>query len=243
MGTSTAQILYLRLGDETQASLFDDMYQDVRTKIASLSSTEEAKTSAAAQTSLSTQRFKAILAVDGGIATRRNNAFQKSLATYAKNGGTVIFCCLFSSFVRPPDMNKLWENFELPWKSGDYHRTTFYLNQKMKNVLGSQRAARLDREYSNKALHLKGVPADSRAYVPLEQSRVESRVFALDAVDNTQTPAAYHRYGDGWLGYIGDVNNEKGSQALLMSILSKSLFNFGLSPTKNRRSLLNQTLH
>lgn len=229
MAASTAQILYLRLGDNAQVSIYDDLYKSLHTQIASLCSITEAKTLAAAQSLLSTQSFKAVLAVDGGIAIRRNNALQKQLASYAKNGGTVIFCCLFSSFVRPPDMDKLWQNFEQPWKSGDYHRTTFYLSQKVKTILGSQRAAGLEREYSAKALHLKDVPVASRVYVPLEQSRIESRVFAPQAVDNSQTPAAYHKYDDGWVGYIGDVNNEDGSQALLLAMLGRpSLWQRGL---------------
>ncbi|KAL9027079.1 MAG: hypothetical protein Q9196_004345 [Gyalolechia fulgens] len=222
MAASTAQVLYLLLGDDAQASIFHDLYQNVRTRINSLTPTIEAKTTVAAQSLLSTQSFKAILAVDGGIAVRRNNALQQQLASYVKLGGTVIFCCLFSSFVRPSDMDKLWENFEQPWKSGDYHRTTFYLSQKMKSVLGSQRAAGLEREYSAKALHLKNVPVGSKAYVPLPQSMVESRVFAPSPVDNSQTLAAFHKYGEGWLGYIGDVNNETGSQSLLMALLGTS---------------------
>ncbi|KAL8716071.1 MAG: hypothetical protein Q9225_006241 [Loekoesia sp. 1 TL-2023] len=244
MAASTAQILFLRLGDNAQISIYDDLYKSLHNQIASLCSTTEAKTLPAAQSLLSTQPFKAVLAVDGGIAIRRNNTLQRQLASYAKNGGTVIFCCLFSSFVRPPDMDKLWQNFEQSWKSGDYHRTTFYLSQKIKTVLGGQRAAGLEREYSAKALHLKDVPVASKVYVPLEQSRIESRVFAPEAVDNSQTSAAYHKYGDGWLGYIGDVNNEEGSQALLLAMLGRSF----LSCAHYQRGLVeaylaHQTMH
>lgn len=205
-----------------QADIFDDLYQDVRTMVASVSPTHEAKNAAIAQTLLSTQSFKAVLLIDGGIAWPKNKPLQKQLASYAKGGGTVIFSCLFSSFIRRRDMGKLWENFEQPWKSGDYHRTTFYVSQRIKTVLGPQRTAGLEREYSAKALHLKDVPDNSRVYVPLEQSRIESRVFAPDTVDNSQTPAAFHKYGEGWLAYIGDVNNEQGSQALLMAMLGES---------------------
>lgn len=222
MASFNAQILYLRLGLNHQLSIFDDLYQNIRTRIDSLAPPVEAKTMKAAQSILTTQSIKAVLAVDGGIAVRRNNTLQKQLASYVKSGGTLIFCCIFSSFVRPTNMQKLWENFELPWRSGDYHRTTFYLSQKMKSVLGSQRAAKLEREYSAKALHLKDVPINSKVYVPLEQSKLESRVFAPSYVDTSQTPAAFHKYGDGWLGYIGDVNNETGSQSLLLALLGKS---------------------
>ncbi|KAL8653283.1 MAG: hypothetical protein Q9210_002183 [Variospora velana] len=219
--TVAPQILYLRLGTDTQDGLFDELYQDIRARIASLASTQEATSMASAQSLLSTQSFMAVLVADSGTSVKKHNALQIQLASYAAVGGTVIFCCLFASFIRPPDMGKLWKNFNMPWGSGDYHRSTFYLSQKMKNVFGSQRAKHLPSEYSMKALHLANVPVDSRVYVPLEQSRTESRVFPPAAVDNSQTPAAFHKYGSGWLGYIGDVNNEDGSQALLMAMLSR----------------------
>lgn len=112
MAATTAQILYLRLGDEAQVSIFDDLYQGVRTQVASLCHTQEARSAAAAQTLLSTQSFKAILIVDGGISWPKNKPLQKQLASYAQHGGTTILCCLFSSFVRPHYMEKLWQNFE-----------------------------------------------------------------------------------------------------------------------------------
>ena len=73
-----------------------------------------------------------------------------------------------------------------------------------------------------RAVHLKNTPADSRVYVPLEQSRTESRVFPPTAVDQGQTRAAFSKHGSGWIGYIGDVNNEEGSRLLLMALLGKS---------------------
>ncbi|KAL8981037.1 MAG: hypothetical protein Q9177_005699 [Variospora cf. flavescens] len=231
MAASTPHILYLRLGTDIQDDLFDELYQGVRAQIASLASTQEATSMESAQSLLSTQSFMAVLVVDGGSSVKEHNALQKQLVSYATVGGTVIFCCLFASFIRPPDMSQLWKNFNEPWKSGDYHRSTFYLSQKMKNVFGSQRAKNLPSEYSMKALHLANVPVGSRVYVPLEQSRTESRVFPPDAVDSSQTPAAFHKYGSGWLGYIGDVNNEDGSQALLMAMLDLVVSSTNTVPT------------
>lgn len=221
MAASTAQVLYLRIGDDMQVSVFDDLYQGVLAKVALVSTTQEAKSAAAAQSLLATQSFKAVLIVDAGIAWPKNKPLQKQLASYAQQGGTVIFCCIFSSFVRPLNMDSLWSIFGLPWKYGDYHRTTFYLSQRMKNVIGHDRAARLLKEYSMKANHLKNVPEGSRVYVPLEQSQTQSAVFPPSSVNQSQTPAAFHKYGEGWLGFIGDVNNEQGTQALLMAMLGK----------------------
>ncbi|KAI4270763.1 MAG: hypothetical protein LQ337_006488 [Flavoplaca oasis] len=221
MVISEVQILYLRLGDDAQISIFDDLYQGVVAQVASVSTAQEAKNAAVAQSLFATQSFKAVLIVDAGIAWPKNKPLQKQLASYAQQGGTIIFCCLFSNFVRPPNMDSLWSTFGLLWKYGDYHRTIFYLSQRMKNVLGQNRAVRLLKEYSMKANHLKNVPEESRVYVPLEQSQTQSAVFPPSSVDKCQTPAALHKYGEGWLGFIGDVNNERGTQVLLMAMLGK----------------------
>ena len=74
-----------------------------------------------------------------------------------------------------------------------------------------------------KAVHLKNVPAAAKIYVPTDDSRVQSAVFPADRVDMAQTPAVWQRHGQGYIAYIGDVNNESGSQVLIMAMLSKLL--------------------
>ena len=72
-----------------------------------------------------------------------------------------------------------------------------------------------------KAVHLKNVPAAAKIYVPTDDSRVQSAVFPADRVDIAQTPAVWQLHGQGYIAYIGDVNNESGSRALIMAMLSK----------------------
>lgn len=55
----------------------------------------------------------------------------------------------------------------------------------------------------------------------------QSAVFPAAAVDLQQCPAAFSKCGRGYVGYIGDVNNELGSQKLLMAMLGKSNSIFG----------------
>lgn len=105
----------------------------------------------------------------------------------------------------------------------------------MKSLLGNQRAAGLEREYSANALHSKNVPLGSKAYVPLGQSMVESRVFVPSPAHNGQTLAAFYKYGDRWLGYIGDMNNEAGSQSLLMALLRRS--SLGMAHQRQEQNL------
>ena len=74
-----------------------------------------------------------------------------------------------------------------------------------------------------KAVHLKGVPAEAKVYVPVDDSRVESHVFAPTRVDTLQSPAVFARCGKGRIGFVGDVNNEEGSRKLILAMVGKSV--------------------
>ena len=56
-------------------------------------------------------------------------------------------------------------------------------------------------------------------YSPSPESRTQSHVFAAEPVEQNQTPVAFAKIGDGCVGYIGDVNNETGSQAVILAMI------------------------
>ena len=133
---------------------------------------------------------------------------------YVRGGGTAILATHFSSFVRPPDMNRWFrESWGLPWQTGDYHRTTVHLNTKCHWT-----RAGLPEHYSQKAVFLQDVSKDGAVYLASESSRTESHVFAPESVSQEQTPVVFAQVGEGWLGYIGDVNNEVASQKVLLAM-------------------------
>lgn len=47
----------------------------------------------------------------------------------------------------------------------------------------------------------------------------QSSGVPLAPVNQHQTPVALTKVGDGWLGYIGDVNNEMGSQDAIHAMI------------------------
>ena len=155
-----------------------------------------------------------MFAIDGGISKQPYANFHHLLAKYAQAGGTVILGCLFSRFCRPPDTAALFQNFDLQWKTGNYERDTFSLNPAAHGVFGEDVYATLAPSYSMKALHLKGaVPASAKIYTAEDE--------APTAVDSQQSPTVFARYGRGFVGYVGDVNQEEGSNALVMAILGQ----------------------
>lgn len=164
---------------------------------------------------------KAIVVIDGGLSQKKYKNTQIKLSEYAKVGGTVILACLFSNFVSIPNFDKLCQNMDLPWGWGDYHRTDFALNPAFAPVFGNDAFETLQQSYSMKAVHLTNVHSEAKVYVPTDSSRTQSFVFPPGKVDTAQTPAVWQKHGQGHIAYIGDVNNETGSQALIMAMLSK----------------------
>lgn len=71
-----------------------------------------------------------------------------------------------------------------------------------------------------KALHVANVSFNDRIYGPTSTSETQSMVFPAMSVDQSQSPAVLGRCGKGYLGYLGDVNNEECTQAVLMAMIS-----------------------
>jgi hypothetical protein len=140
----------------------------------------------------------------------------EKVISYVRSGGTAIFAGHFSGFIRPADLNRLFRShWNLPWEFGDYHRTTVYLNQRVQQ--GSKLA--LPAAYSQKAVFLKNVAPDAALYLPSTDSVTESHVFPSEPVKNReQTPVAFTAVGEGWLGYVGDVNAETASDDVILAM-------------------------
>ncbi|KAL2009314.1 hypothetical protein VTN00DRAFT_7508 [Thermoascus crustaceus] len=72
--------------------------------------------------------------------------------------------------------------------------------------------------YSQKAVHLKNVEPTAALYLPLRDSTTESHVFPRCAGDREQTPVAFTAFDQGWVGYVGDVNTEEGSDEVILAM-------------------------
>ncbi|KAG6817046.1 hypothetical protein H0H87_000458 [Tephrocybe sp. NHM501043] len=168
---------------------------------------------------LSSNDLGGVFAVDAGISLRKNTQVLTKLVEYAKDGGSVIIGGDFSGTVRPKYMDTFFlKSWGVPWKSGSYHRTTFYANPSHELVKAN---ALLAPSYSMKALHVKDISPDVVVYRPTGQSRLESLVFAPSPVTNlAESPAVRTRVGKGHVAYIGDVNWEQDTAKLVLAMLS-----------------------
>lgn len=198
-----------------KADFYNDLHTDFNNKLKSHANVEYAATpdEARAFFNRTVNKPSVILAADESLTISTRLTLAHEAASYVRSGGTLIFMGIFSGFTRPSDMELLFSKFDLPWASGDYHRTTFALNPAMKLLDTSGMAA----SYSQKALHVRNVQHDDAVYLPSSESHTESAVFAPRAVsDRTQAPAAFARVGAGKVGYVGDVNNESDTTTVLL---------------------------
>lgn len=121
----------------------------------------------------------------------------------------------FSNLLRRDGFKSFFTKIGLPWDVADYTRTNVFRND---TAIGPV-AVQLPGSYSQKANFLKNVSRDKAWYLPHESSTVQSMVFAPEKVENQdRTPVAFATVGDGKFGYIGDVNAEVESNAVILAM-------------------------
>lgn len=200
--------------------LYDEQFAALRTKanVVEPTSSQEALD----HLSSSNSHIAAVLVTEPSIMKRKNQAISTKLVEYTLAGGTVILGCLCASNSKPSDTNRFFQDvWGLPWKVGAYYRTTSKLNQMANPRFHQDRYASLPNSYSMKAVHLKGVPSEARVYVPSDESVIESAVFAPEPVPTPwQTPMVFAPFGQGYLGWVGDVNAEEGSGRVVFAMLN-----------------------
>ncbi|KAL1683383.1 hypothetical protein EV122DRAFT_176769, partial [Schizophyllum commune] len=189
------------------------LLKDLRAKIAVRQSTSKNEI----RELLASPDLAGVLVVDAGIARRRNASLADELAAYAKRGGAVVIGGQFSNHITPSEMKALTQRFGLSWTMGDYHRTTHTRNAQNAIV---QRNPSLPKSYSMKAVHIAGADPAAAMYGPTEDSKLQSMVFAPVKIDKlSEYPVVHARVGDGYLGFIGDVNGETESTHPVLAML------------------------
>jgi hypothetical protein len=199
-------------------SFQDEMYSDLLTNLKSLATVHEATREADASAKLQSLNPTAVLITAGDFAKRSHQGIHGPVVDYAKSGGTVVFCQQFSSLISPPLFDSFFgSTWSLPWKFGNYNRTTFYLNPSRNGKLKDK--VMLPKSYSMKAVHVKGAKKEDAVYVTTSSSVVQSHVFGPESAHTPdQAPVLFTSVGDGFLGYVGDVNAEEGTTSVILAM-------------------------
>lgn len=158
----------------------------------------------------------AVLITDEALTLRENSHIWDAVLEYVRRGGTAIVMGLFPSFVQPDKIKTFFARASLRWERGSYHRTTLSLNE---NAVGMSEAGSLPRSYSQKALFVKNVSSQEMWYRTNDDSVIESRVFPPTSANvGGEAPVALAKVGQGKLGYVGDVNAEEASHAVVLAM-------------------------
>ncbi|KAI1751922.1 hypothetical protein F4782DRAFT_172809 [Xylaria castorea] len=200
---------------------FDEMYGSLLAELASKANVQRVKKASSAVRLMSEQPPpSAALITDEALTDNENAHVWEAVLQYVRQGGTAVVMGHFSNFVTPPAMKQFFAKAGVQWESGSYHRTTVVLNQ---TAVGHSLATTLPPRYSQKALFVNNVAHVDAWYRTDENSVVESMVFAPTSTNTVgEAPVALTHVGDGKLGYLGDVNAEKDSDAVILAMCGLS---------------------
>ncbi|CDO78199.1 hypothetical protein BN946_scf184770.g2 [Trametes cinnabarina] len=158
--------------------------------------------------SLSSPSFSGVLVTDGAIAEPEHSELASRLAECTRAGTRVVLGVDVGCFISPSNMPALFSKWGLRWDRGDYGRTNLTLNPA--GLPSPLREAALFPSVSAKALHVKNVRREHAVYVPGPDG------WGSGA---DESPAVFARVGNGYLGYVGDVNGEQQLIRLLIEML------------------------
>ena len=198
-------------------NFLDEMYSSLIDGLSRSAQLKRAKSASGAINYLEANNPRAILVTDEGLTEAKNRAVLENVMSYVRNGGLVIVGLHFPNFATFDVINGFFETFGLPWRSGNYHRDEFQLNPTCSLPRGVA-SNRLLAPYSMKALHVKNARPDEKIFVPVADDMTLSNVFPPRHIDNAQAAVVGAKVGDGYLVYIGDVNGEKGSDNIILSL-------------------------
>ncbi|KAG0042513.1 hypothetical protein BGZ83_000382 [Gryganskiella cystojenkinii] len=214
MASGTARVLAISLHNQPW---FDEMYAPLLTALRSNAEFQRAEDSASAIQFLSQlPEPSAVLITDEALTLRKNIAVWDAVLEYVRRGGIAIVMGLFPSFVEPDKMKPFFSRAGLQWGAGSYHRTTLAVNRA---VVDAANASKLPQRYSQKAVFANNVLPENMWYKTDDNSVVQSMVFAPTSANKTgETAVAMATVGSGKLGYVGDVNAEDGSNAVVLAM-------------------------
>jgi hypothetical protein len=158
------------------------------------------------------QNLAAVLVTDAGIARPEAALLYPKLRHYVEDdAGNVVFCGLFSSATAADVFDVSFGIFNLGWKRGECLRTNFSLAPS--TVLETD----LPILCSMKASLVKA-PGAAAVYLPSGQARSQHFAHAAADVPKDQTPVAFAPFGAGYVGYVGDVDAEEESTAVVLEM-------------------------
>ena len=195
------QILLLSLNKQP---FFDEMFSGLLKALVARADVAEASTTLQVP-ELSPSQYSAVIVTDEAISERKYVVILSRVVEYARAGGIVVVGGLFSSCVNLGNLDTYFHAWGLSWKKAGYRRSTCVLNSATHP--GFRSNGSMPTSYSMKVLSLKGVALGDVVYKRTDDEKV-----------NDEGAITYTRVGNGYLGYIGDVNAEEMSTSVILAM-------------------------
>ncbi|CAG8972943.1 hypothetical protein HYALB_00001363 [Hymenoscyphus albidus] len=207
-GSTRPEVLLLSLALQP---FFDDSYTSLIDALSAVSKIKRTRLSDGAIRYLEANNPKAA----------KNKAVLEKVKSYARKGGRVIIGLHFTCFNDMDVFDKFFGGgLGLQWRSGDYyHRTDFQFNPSCRLPAYVCKES-LPLNINLKVLHIKNAQPHEKIFVPVPGAKTQSLMGVLPstAVDQSQAAVAGVVYGSGFLFYVGDVNAEKDSDTIIMTL-------------------------
>ena len=196
------------------ASTNEHFLSTIRSKIRTVHALDAQK----ALQCLEDANLKGVVVADDGIYDDENSAVLSSLIGWVNAGGIAVIGCLFTAFILWSKIDQFFEEWGLSWTMDAYTRENLVLNHS--NRLSSSHSANLTTSYCMKAIYLKGVKDEDVLYAPEEyEDDEEYHVSPPPLINLPHVSVAYTQIGDGFLGYIGDVNSGEETTSVILAML------------------------
>lgn len=135
----------------------------------------------------------------------KHQVLNETLVAYVKAGGTVVFGCQCSNHVSPNNLEWYFDAiWGLPWKFGNYARFEFEPNPNVNRI--NEKA--VPSRYNAKAVKLNNVDENAVVYWQAGESYSMAGLPTPSSQGNKSGPVVWQKYGEGYVVWLGDVNNE-----------------------------------
>lgn len=157
----------------------------------------------------------AVLVTDEALANDENSRVWEAVLQYVRQGGRCVVMGHFASFVPQLKIKPFFEKAGLEWEVGSYTKETCVIN---KEAVEHGLAVLLPASYTQQAVFVKNVALEEAWFATEEGESVVRVRPPKSAETKGEAPIALAQVGEGKLGYVGDVNGEQGSDAVILAM-------------------------
>jgi hypothetical protein len=204
----------------------DDCYIPFYNKIFAKASIQRAKSPKAVSRYLKEHTPQAIILVDHALAHSKEYASAaRRIMRYVHEGGTLICANTFVVDLKRY-LNKkhptlpLFRLAGVPWQYGDTYRTYVSVN---KDAVHEKIQEVMPKEIISEGILLDKVPNNQAWYLPTNESIADALMYDGKKPQMGWTPYAFARVGNGFFGYVGDMNVDGACDDLILAMAGLSV--------------------